>query len=76
MLLFTPCMECCGHINCLRIPINREESNERKDKNHHGAVGKLSSEQQFRKSDTEKTCLESYVLGLTLGWLAGCRSNL
>ena len=32
MFLFTPCMECCGHVNCLRIPIDREESNERKDK--------------------------------------------
>ena len=30
--LFTPCMECCGHANCLRIPIDREESNVRKDK--------------------------------------------
>ena len=26
------CMECCGHANCLRIPIDREESNVRKDK--------------------------------------------
>ena len=24
--------ECCGHTNCLGIPIDREESNERKDK--------------------------------------------
>ena len=28
MLLFTPCMERCGHTNCLCIPIDREESNE------------------------------------------------
>ena len=27
-----PGMECCGHANCLCIPIDREESNERKDK--------------------------------------------
>ena len=32
--LFTPCMECCGHANCLCIPIDREE---RKTK---GTVGK------------------------------------
>ena len=32
MFLFTPCMECCDHANWLRIPIDREESNERKDK--------------------------------------------
>ena len=25
-------LECCGHANCLRIPIDREESNERKVK--------------------------------------------
>ena len=32
--------------------MDREESKERKDKrNHHGAVGKLSSQQQFCKSD-------------------------
>ena len=30
--LFTPCMECCGDASCLRIPIDREESNVRKDK--------------------------------------------
>ena len=30
--LFTLCMECCGDASCLRIPINREESNVRKDK--------------------------------------------
>ena len=30
--LFAPCMECCGDASCLRIPINREESNVRKDK--------------------------------------------
>ena len=30
--LFTPCMECCGDTSCLRIPIDREESNVRKDK--------------------------------------------
>ena len=30
--LFTPCMECCGNASCLHIPINREESNVRKDK--------------------------------------------
>ena len=30
--LFTPCMECCGDTSCLRIPIDREESNARKDK--------------------------------------------
>ena len=30
--LFTPCMECCGDVSCLRIPIDREESNARKDK--------------------------------------------
>ena len=32
MFLFTLRMECCGHANCLRIPIDREESSERKDK--------------------------------------------
>ena len=31
MFLCTSCMECCGYPNCLRIPIVREESNERKD---------------------------------------------
>ena len=37
---------------------DREESKGRKDKiNHHGAVGKLSSEQQFHKSDGI-TCIE------------------
>ena len=30
--LFTPCMKCCGDASCLRIPIDREESNVRKDK--------------------------------------------
>ena len=45
MFLFTPCMECYGYANCLRIPINRQEDNKRKD--HHGTVGKLSSEQQI-----------------------------
>ena len=30
--LFTPCMECCGDASCLRIPIDKEESNVRKDK--------------------------------------------
>ena len=30
--LFAPCMECCGDASCLRIPIDREESNVRKDK--------------------------------------------
>ena len=30
--LFTKCMECCGHVTCLRIPIDREESNVRNDK--------------------------------------------
>ena len=30
--LFTPCMECYGDASCLRIPIDREESNVRKDK--------------------------------------------
>ena len=30
--LFTPCMECCGDVSCLHIPIDREESNVRKDK--------------------------------------------
>ena len=25
--LFTPCMECCGDANSLRIPMDREESN-------------------------------------------------
>ena len=29
--LFAPCMECCD-TSCLRIPIDREESNVRKDK--------------------------------------------
>ena len=32
LYLFTPCMESCGHANSLRIPFDREESNERKDK--------------------------------------------
>ena len=32
MLLLTPCMECCGHTNCLHIPMDNEESNEGKDK--------------------------------------------
>ena len=30
--LFTPCMECCGHVNCLWISIDWQESNVRKDK--------------------------------------------
>ena len=30
--LFTPCMECCDHTNCLHIPMDKEESNLRKDK--------------------------------------------
>ena len=30
--LFAPCMECCDDASCLRIPIDREESNVRKDK--------------------------------------------
>ena len=30
MYLFIPCMEYCGHANCLHIPFDREESNERK----------------------------------------------
>ena len=30
--LFAPCMECCGDASFLRIPIDREESNVRKDK--------------------------------------------
>ena len=30
--LFTLCMECCGDASCLHIPIDREESNVRKDK--------------------------------------------
>ena len=30
--LFAPCMECCGDASCLCIPIDREESNVRKDK--------------------------------------------
>ena len=30
--LFVPCMECCGDASCLRIPIDREESNGRKHK--------------------------------------------
>ena len=28
------CMECCGHTNCLRIPMDKEESN------YHGTVKK------------------------------------
>ena len=32
LYLFTPCMECCGHANCLCISFDREYSNERKDK--------------------------------------------
>ena len=35
--LFTVCMECCCHANCLRIPMDTEEG---RTKNHHGAVGK------------------------------------
>ena len=30
--LFALCMECCGDASCLRIPIDREENNVRKDK--------------------------------------------
>ena len=57
MFLFILCMECCGYANCLRIPVDREESNKRKDKrNYHGAIGKLSSEQQFLKSNTVTCC--------------------
>ena len=32
MFLFTLHMECCGYANYLHIPIDREESNEMKDK--------------------------------------------
>ena len=44
MFLFTTCMECCGHVNCcLRILIDKEESNEKENKRTTiGTVGKLS----------------------------------
>ena len=32
MFLLTLRMECCDYANCLCIPIDREESNEKKDK--------------------------------------------
>ena len=51
--LFTLCIECCGHANCLCIPIDREESNVRKDKR----ITMAQSSEQFRKSDTATCCL-------------------
>ena len=40
-------MECCGHAEI----VYAFQSIEKERKYHHGAVGKLSSEQQFRKCD-------------------------
>ena len=45
LFLFTPCIECCGYANCLRIPIDREE--------RKGRI-KESPEQQFHRSDAKR----------------------
>ena len=61
-------MECCDHTNCLSIPILIEK-NERKDKN--GTVEKLSSEQQFHKSDAVTLAQPGLTAGWQADWLAG-----
>ena len=47
MFLFTPCTECYGYANCLRIPIDRQESNKREVSPWH------SSKTVFRATDSD-----------------------
>ena len=45
----TPCVECCRYSNCSRTlySVHRKKALQGRIKNHHDAVGKQSSEQQF-----------------------------
>ena len=67
-------MECCGDVSCLCIPVDKEESIEWKDKNHHGSIGKSSADQQLHKSDTISSCLAQP--DLMAGWQTGFRSAI
>jgi len=75
MLLFTPCMECCGNASCLHI-LNRKQWKQEQE-NHHSTIGKLLLGLQFCKSRltrqtefSELWALHLAQLGLTAGWLA------
>ena len=75
MLLFTLYIECCNDTSCLRIPNRwRRKQWKQKQRDHHGAVGKLSSEQQI--GGNKLLCsaifraLHLAQPGLMAGWLA------